>query len=148
MWCNMEASRLLPSADVSFLMPRWPNKSTDTVEYDCCQQSHPPHRQISTGCQPGQCNCIAISYLLCCCLGSAGGSPNRAALGNTIGANQQRQEPLHGTKTKMCPGITSAKSGDFCFVYKNKWNHQNPCFPNPHNDLHVALKPTPNNQKR
>ena len=39
-------------------------------------------------------------------------------------------------------------NGDFCFVYKNKWIHQNHCFPNPHNDLHVVLKPTPNNKKR
>ena len=39
-------------------------------------------------------------------------------------------------------------NGGFCFVYKNKWIHQNHCFPNPHNDLHVVLKPTPNNKKR
>ena len=84
-------------------------------------------------------------------MASCGASPNAtsgngaASIGTTKAFFKSRS-----TTWKNCRRNTpwGTKSGDFGFVHKNKWIHQNHCFPNPHNDLHVALKPTPNNNKR
>ena len=103
--------------------------------------------------------CIAITSLSPCMrvgvpgvrMASCGASPNAtsgsgaASIGTTRAFFESRS-----TIWKSCRRNTprDTKSSDFGFVHKNKWIHQNHCFPNPHNDLHVALKPTPNNKKR